>query len=472
MLKVYYYDSAKMRYHNKDKIEQIRDNIDEMFNYKSDIWPRNKNGAGAFGDADITMQQYPHVVPDVDLLKRYKVLNDDTIQFEEINNAFDIKPGQVIMVPLWEAAKMPIEFYKYIKDNNCYVLFDYVYETYLPIAQKFFVWLFNKIGSLENFIVMESGYITQYPDDSVYTFLNSKLKLNFVFVNWFRYHDWPRSCNFMRAIGCCDDSNTLTTPKADNPLFTEYKWKHDFIFLNRSPKVHRIYMLMYLISKGVIAKNMVTGRFTIKSKKNNEVHINPHDIDGILMRLERLGEMPMDFEEFSNMLPIKVKDDCDENKGEVIDDRYMPLEWIQKVPLHLTSETMFSKQDSGIHKVFPGVDINDKHYKTFVTEKTYKPLMYGRPQIVASAPYHLKAVRSMGFDTLDDFIDNSYDKIEDDALRMKALLQSFENFDVSVFKDKNFIDSLRHNMSVYYNKQEIQKIWDKSISSINNIITR
>ena len=36
MLKVYYYDSAKMRHHNKDKLEQIRDNIDEMFNYKND----------------------------------------------------------------------------------------------------------------------------------------------------------------------------------------------------------------------------------------------------------------------------------------------------------------------------------------------------------------------------------------------------------------------------------------------------
>ena len=46
------------------------------------------------------------------------------------------------------------------------------------------------------------------------------------------------------------------------------------------------------------------------------------------------------------------------------------------------------------------------------------------------------------------------------SLRMKALLQSFENFDINVFKDKKFIDSLRHNMSVYYNKEEIQKIWD------------
>ena len=129
------------------------------------------------------------------------------------------------------------------------------------------------------------------------------------------------------------------------------------------------------------------------------------------------------------------------------------------------------KQDCGIHKVFPGVDVNDKHYKTFVTEKHTSPLMYGRPKLL-QVLHHLKAVRSMGFDTLDDFLDNSYDKIEDDVSRMKALLQSFENFDINVFKDKKFIDSLRHNMSVYYNKEEIQKIWDKSISSINKIIDR
>jgi hypothetical protein len=133
---------------------------------------------------------------------------------------------------------------------------------------------------------------------------------------------------------------------------------------------------------------------------------------------------------------------------------------------------MFSKNDVGSHRVFPGVDKQNKHYKTFVTEKSYKPLMYGRPQIIASAPHHLKALRSMGFDTLDDFIDNSYDKIEDDGMRMKAVLQSFENFDANVFKDPIFIDKLRHNMSVYYNKNEIIKIWDKSLSVIEEIISR
>jgi len=78
----------------------------------------------------------------------------------------------------------------------------------------------------------------------------------------------------------------------------------------------------------------------------------------------------------------------------------------------------------------------------------------------------------MGFDTLDDYIDNSYDKIEDDGMRMKAVLQSFENFDAGVFNDPVFIDKLRHNMSVYYNKNEIIKIWNKSLSVIEEIISR
>ena len=57
--------------------------------------PETKNGAGAFGDADNQQRNNTsHVVPDVDLLKRYKVLNDNTIQFEEIDNAFDIKRGK------------------------------------------------------------------------------------------------------------------------------------------------------------------------------------------------------------------------------------------------------------------------------------------------------------------------------------------------------------------------------------------
>ena len=38
---------------------------------------------------------------------------------------------------------------------------------------------------------------------------------------------------------------------------------------------------------------------------------------------------------------------------------------------------------------------------------------------------HLKAVRSMGFDTLDDFLDNSYDKIQDDVSAYESIATKF-----------------------------------------------
>ena len=49
----------------------------------------------------------------------------------------------------------------------------------------------------------------------------------------------------------------------------------------------------------------------------------------------------MNFDEFASMLSIKVKDDCAENKGEVIDDRYMSFRLDTKASFqHPTSETM------------------------------------------------------------------------------------------------------------------------------------
>ena len=47
-----------------------------------------------------------------------------------------------------------LNFTNIIKDNNCYVLFDYVYETYLTTVPKVFVWLFNKIGSWKTFLLL------------------------------------------------------------------------------------------------------------------------------------------------------------------------------------------------------------------------------------------------------------------------------------------------------------------------------
>ena len=62
----------------------------------------------------------------------------------------------------------------------------------------------------------------------------------------------------------------------------------------------------------------------------------------------------------------------------------------------------------------------------FPTEKTYKLLSCGRPFLAYTTPYFLKELREMGYKTFGRFIDESYDKIEDDDERRIALANEIE----------------------------------------------
>ena len=61
----------------------------------------------------------------------------------------------------------------------------------------------------------------------------------------------------------------------------------------------------------------------------------------------------------------------------------------------------------------------------FATEKIGKPLCAGRIFLVASGKHYLKTLRSLGFQTFDDIIDESYDEITDEFERVDAMLKAF-----------------------------------------------
>ena len=57
-----------------------------------------------------------------------------------------------------------------------------------------------------------------------------------------------------------------------------------------------------------------------------------------------------------------------------------------------------------------------------LTEKSFKPIVNHHPFIVVSAPHTLKAIRSFGFKTFGNIIDESYDDIENHQDRFNAIL--------------------------------------------------
>ena len=74
--------------------------------------------------------------------------------------------------------------------------------------------------------------------------------------------------------------------------------------------------------------------------------------------------------------------------------------FIKKAFLYISSETV-------LHYPYP-----------YLTEKTFKALLYKRPFVILGPKNSLNQLRTLGFKTFGDFWDESYDKIEDPATRL------------------------------------------------------
>ena len=62
------------------------------------------------------------------------------------------------------------------------------------------------------------------------------------------------------------------------------------------------------------------------------------------------------------------------------------------------------------------------HDKLHLTEKIFKPIVSQRPFMLAAAPGNLAYLKSYGFRTFDQWIDESYDKIQDHDCRLQAIV--------------------------------------------------
>jgi hypothetical protein len=59
--------------------------------------------------------------------------------------------------------------------------------------------------------------------------------------------------------------------------------------------------------------------------------------------------------------------------------------------------------------------------KLHLTEKVFKPIVAQRPFVLVAAPGNLAYLRSYGFQTFGDWIDEGYDTIDDPDLRLQAI---------------------------------------------------
>jgi hypothetical protein len=222
--------------------------------------------------------------------------------------------------------------------------------------------------------------------------------------------------------------------KQYEPIFYNSIKNHSKFFnsLNRAHRTHRTDHLYFLAKNELLNKGMISGGALFKENL-------------FLMDPTFISEDPESFKQvLNNNYPLSI--DIPIHK---VAESHLAgisnLDIFQNTLLTVSTETFFDD---------PGL---------FITEKTFRPIAIGHPFIILGQFGILKKLQSYGFRT--DFIDTSYDDIEDNKKRFAKFHESFLNWINDEDKEKYFkkwIDIVEHNLYTYkrlnFRKQYLDKI--------------
>ena len=113
-------------------------------------------------------------------------------------------------------------------------------------------------------------------------------------------------------------------------------------------------------------------------------------------------------------------------------------------------------------------ETNTDNSFTFLTEKTAKPLIAGRLFVVAGNKNSLKTLQHLGFKTFDSVIDESYDSVDGQYKRIKAML---EQVDYLCSQDpeeiyKKIDPVVKHNRDLILNREWQQEFLQVFLSEL------
>jgi len=215
--------------------------------------------------------------------------------------------------------------------------------------------------------------------------------------------------------------------------------KHDFLYLNKAPRPHRVELYNRLSGAGLLENSIHT--FIGKGRSHRDhrfkTDTGPRRLD---KKYELPGIDPKDYPRFGK------------------DQDIYELPYIDTV-CSIVSET------------------NDNDYEVFMTEKIWKPIIAQHVFVVHGNYLYLQRLREMGFKTFGAYFDESYDLEKDKEKRIDKLVSVCEqlkskcdNGSVVERGNKKWQDiylqtqSLRkHNYDTFFNKEKLSVQINKTL---------
>ena len=159
----------------------------------------------------------------------------------------------------------------------------------------------------------------------------------------------------------------------------------------------------------------------------------------------------------------------------------LDLGYVSYAPRNLFLDTDFKSEDEAFNSVADsewfesGNEFYINSYFNIVTEtffyentsrfseKIFKPIIYKQPFLLYSTPFSLRKLKKMGYKTFDSIIDESYDDIEDNKKRLKALNDEVKRLcSISIFEwhyqYKDIEKILTHNFNNFSKTMKRSKI--------------
>ena len=183
--------------------------------------------------------------------------------------------------------------------------------------------------------------------------------------------------------------------------------KYDFLYLNKSPRPHRLKLYNKLKDKGVLEHSLHT--FTLLDQPK---------------RLEKKYELPgIDPEHYP---------------------RFGKDQDIFEAPYNDTACSIVS-------------ETNDNDYEVFMTEKIWKPIIAQHLFVVHGNYLYLQRLREMGFKTFNNYFEEAYDIDRDPNMRIDTIVDVCDRLRDAPWQDIYLqSQALRqYNFNHFFNKQKL-----------------
>jgi GDP-D-mannose 3', 5'-epimerase len=275
-----------------------------------------------------------------------------------------------------------------IRYQNGYILIEYVPEAYIRPEQ---------LNAMHNYFAYK-----QIPLKKIIYMVGSP-NASEVYTKWCDTNNipldnrmnviWIDHVSFMIAKRAREGLTQVTYPNGQ----TFEQIERDFLVLNRRPRQHRSNLLMIwwqlgLIDKSYISCPAVDPDSGLRLWKDG---IDPNFANETGLNITHI-------EQIQSLLPLKF-DGIQDPMEMILDYNASMTEWYSKSMISVVTETNFYED------------------AITVTEKTYKPIRYKHPFILAGVNGGLKSLKNNGYKTFDRFWDESYDQIENPNERIRKI---------------------------------------------------